>query len=484
MVGPVYRGGMSPDFVQRAEHIVDAMMESEPLLAQEVGDHRFDGELEDLSSSGVAARVSMLLDASNALADVDVDALTRDEHVDWETLSNAVAQRLFMLTEVKEHEWDVLRHSPAPLLEPLLNQSDQPAEERLTSLLSRLEALPETIANSRRTLTRVPKLHAVLGAAQFRATSELVRSQTSKLAQEVPGLMAKAGPLADSAADAMTEFASWLETIEPEHSPRLGRKLWEGKLWLTLDTQVSAKEILDKTSRWIAELSAQLAEVAAQYLSENGETADGDVIEAAFALASTARADSDTMLDTVRSIVEETTRFVTDNNLVSLIDRPLRVTQMPQNQQGIMAAYCEPPGVFAPAALPSYFHIATPPPTWDSSERDAFYGENNAHMLRSITAHEVVPGHHLQAAHARRYRGSTRVRAACASGTFIEGWAVYVEELMATHGYGGTAFALQQLKRQLRMVVDAVIDQLTHCEDLSGAGAAELLQTYGRYDQR
>lgn len=480
LVGAVYREDMSQDFVERAEHIIDALMESEPLLAQEVGDHRFDDKIEDLSADGVAARVSMLTDASNALADVDTDALSRDEYVDWEALSNAVAQRLFMLTEVKEHEWDVLRHSPAPFIEPLLHHPHISAEERLSSLLGRLEAIPDAAAASKQTLTRVPKLHAVLGAAQYRSTSDLVRTEVAALAREVPGIEAKAAPIIEAAADAMTDFAGWLDRTEAGHSPRLGRKLWEGKLWLTLDTHMSATDILDKTSRWIAELTTRLTEVAKQYLAENNKTADGDVIDAAFALAAQMRASDDTIVDMARSLVDEATLFTTDNNLVSLIDRPLRVTRMPRNMQGITAAYYEQPGAFELDSPPGQFHVSTAPGTWGPAQTDSFYRENNAHMLRCLAVHEVTPGHHLQAAHARQYRGATRTRAVCGSGTFVEGWAVYVEELLATKGFGGTAYALHQWKRQLRMVVDAAVDQLAHCEDLSGADAADLFQTHGR----
>ena len=52
-------------------------------------------------------------------------------------------------------------------------------------------------------------------------------------------------------------------------------------------------------------------------------------------------------------------------------------------------------------------------------------------MIRNLTVHEAMPGHFLQLAHSRRFRGSTRVRALGRSGPFVEGWAVYAEEVMA-----------------------------------------------------
>jgi uncharacterized protein (DUF885 family) len=71
------------------------------------------------------------------------------------------------------------------------------------------------------------------------------------------------------------------------------------------------------------------------------------------------------------------------------------------------------------------------------------------------------------------------VRAVFRSGTFIEGWAVYAEELMADHGFGGLPVKLQQLKMQLRMTLNAILDQATHCDDISERDAKALLADRG-----
>ena len=73
----------------------------------------------------------------------------------------------------------------------------------------------------------------------------------------------------------------------------------------------------------------------------------------------------------------------------------------------------------------------------------------------------------------------TRVRALTESGVFIEGWAVYTEELMAGLGFGGLPVRLQQLKMQLRMTINALLDQLVHCEDLPEAEALALMTGRG-----
>jgi uncharacterized protein (DUF885 family) len=97
-----------------------------------------------------------------------------------------------------------------------------------------------------------------------------------------------------------------------------------------------------------------------------------------------------------------------------------------------------------------------------------------------------MPGHALQLMHANRHRGTGRVRAVLRSGSFIEGWAVYAEELMADRGYrsevserAAAALRMQQLKMQLRTTINAILDIRFHCDDLDEAEALDLMTGAG-----
>jgi uncharacterized protein (DUF885 family) len=100
-------------------------------------------------------------------------------------------------------------------------------------------------------------------------------------------------------------------------------------------------------------------------------------------------------------------------------------------------------------------------------------------MVRNLTVHEAMPGHFLQLAHSRRYAGSTRVRSVARSGPFIEGWAVYAEQVMAEHGFGGLPIRLQQLKMQLRMTINTILDQAVHCDGMTEGEAMALMTQRG-----
>jgi uncharacterized protein (DUF885 family) len=133
--------------------------------------------------------------------------------------------------------------------------------------------------------------------------------------------------------------------------------------------------------------------------------------------------------------------------------------------------------------------VAPAPADWPADRVASFYREYNDHMLRDLTVHEAMPGHVLQLAHARRYRGSTPVRAALWSGPFVEGWAVYAEELVADaceaaapDDLGTLALRAQQLKMRLRSTINAVLDVRVHARGMTQEQAMALMTQRGHQE--
>ncbi|MEE8094419.1 MAG: DUF885 family protein, partial [Gammaproteobacteria bacterium] len=92
--------------------------------------------------------------------------------------------------------------------------------------------------------------------------------------------------------------------------------------------------------------------------------------------------------------------------------------------------------------------------------------------------------HYLQLAHSNLY--PSVLRAVLSSGTFIEGWAVYAERTMVDEGYldGDPLMRLINLKWYLRTVVNAIIDQAIHVEDMTRDEAMALMIEGGFQEER
>ncbi len=129
--------------------------------------------------------------------------------------------------------------------------------------------------------------------------------------------------------------------------------------------------------------------------------------------------------------------------------------------------------------------VAPPPDDWPEERRRSFHREYSVPMLREFMAHEALPGHALQLAHAAgRTGGGTRIRLALRSGPFVEGWALHAETLLAEEGWGlpereEREVRLMNLKMRLRAAVNAVLDVRVHAHGMTEGEAMRLLVERG-----
>jgi hypothetical protein len=472
---------MAQQFAPLAERIIEAVLEASPALASYAGDHRFDDLLPDLSADGVARDVAMLREAADALSQVDIEALDTEDAVDHAALMSLVERAHFELTGVREHEWNPLEHNPGALLYALISRPFAPAEQRLQSLAGRLSAIPDALATARSVLGDCPRIHVETAVGQFAGTAMLVRDEVSGLLAQAPELAGTVAPAQQRAAAALDEFVGWLrqrrgDAADDGRDPRLGRRMWEARLWHTLDTELSATQVMAKAEANLNRVTDELRVASARLVG--GPPTDETVRTALDRLAEE-HPDDTSIVDLAKVILDEATTFVRDNDLVTLIDDPCTIMEMPEFARGVAVAYCDPPGPLETADVPTFYCISPTPADWPAQRVESFYREYNNHMMRNLTVHEAMPGHFLQLAHARRFRGTTRARALGFSGPFVEGWAVYTEEVMVEHGFGGLPVRLQQLKTQLRMTINAILDQLVHCEGLSEVDAMALMTHRG-----
>jgi uncharacterized protein (DUF885 family) len=146
--------------------------------------------------------------------------------------------------------------------------------------------------------------------------------------------------------------------------------------------------------------------------------------------------DDNTIVGYAQKIVREATDFTKQHDLVTVPDKPLDVIVMPEFKRGQGIAYCDSPGPLEQNGK-TFFAVEPTPKDWSPQRKESFFKEYNNYMIRDLTVHEAMPGHYLQLAHSNEFRAPTLVRAIFQSGTFIEGWAVYCEQMMAEQSYGG-----------------------------------------------
>jgi hypothetical protein len=194
--------------------------------------------------------------------------------------------------------------------------------------------------------------------------------------------------------------------------------------------------------------------------------------------------DDASILEFCRDALAAQTAFVIENRLITVYDDPVELIVMPEIDRGVAVAYCDSPGPLEPVPQPTFIAVSPAPADWTPQRVASFYREYNRHMVHNLMVHEAMPGHYLQLQHSRRFKGSdTALRAALRSGSFTEGWAVYAEQVMAEHGYPGEgdprAVRMQQLKMQLRTIINAILDARIHAHGMTETEAMALMTGRG-----
>jgi uncharacterized protein (DUF885 family) len=140
------------------------------------------------------------------------------------------------------------------------------------------------------------------------------------------------------------------------------------------------------------------------------------------------------------------------------------------------------------------------PPPLDGSRPGTFFanlravGDTPKYGMRTLAYHEAVPGHHLQIAIARELEGLPIFRSVVPFTAYIEGWALYAEQLAWEAGFAKNPLdnlgRLQaEMFRSVRLVVDTgmhakrwtreeAIDYMTANTGMSEAGAVTEIERY------
>jgi uncharacterized protein (DUF885 family) len=486
-------------FRRLAEDYLDDLARRHPDIATELGDHRFDDQLPDHRAAALDDERRALDEFAARLTAIDHAGLDKELRVDAAVLGNDVARRLFELEELREHTWNPLVANPGQAIYMLLARDYAPLPDRLQSLAGRLAAVPDSLSAARATLGRMPKVHLETAIGQFGGAIGLVTEEVNAALRQAAnsgavisgsGAAATAAVIAEvekarpAALAALAEHRDWLSArLAGDDTaaggagfadPRLGRDMFARKLSLTLSAASDADAILARAEDDLERLTDEIAEVAA---------ALGGTPREVLGRLGAAAPDEATILAFCADALAAQTAFVREHDLVTLYDDPVEVIDMPEINRGIAVAYCDPPGPLEPVPGATFIAVSPTPKDWSAERVASFYREYNRHMVHNLMVHEAMPGHYLQLQHSRRFTGATRLRAALWSGPFVEGWAVYAEELMARHEYPGegdpAAVRMQQLKMQLRMVINAILDARVHARGMTEAEAMTLMTARG-----
>jgi len=123
-----------------------------------------------------------------------------------------------------------------------------------------------------------------------------------------------------------------------------------------------------------------------------------------------------------------------------------------------------PPASFGPPTRGT-FNVPFTPDGASAEEQEARLRSNSFFEIPGVTAHEAYPGHHL---HFAASQGTNALRQVLHSTYMVEGWGLYVENMMGEQGYyESPAVRLGQLSMRLFRAGRIVVDTSLHMGEMS-----------------
>jgi uncharacterized protein (DUF885 family) len=479
-------------FAELAADFIDDLPTFSPVRATSIGDHRFDDRLDHVDEAARARNSKLYLRYRAALDDIEWEDLSQANKIDAELLRNEIDSSLWTQEVLQEWAWNPLLYVDlaGSALYGLMARDFAPVGERLRDATARLEEFPRFLQQAREALepARVPKIHAETAVQQNRGISSIIDTMLlphlGELAETDASRMEAA---VATAKQALAEHQAWLETeLLPQAAGdfRIGARLFDTKLAFTLNSPLTRREIRSRAEGEYVVVRNKMFDISreiyadlhpyATFPDEPEEAFKQVIIRAALQQAYLHVAEPDAIVETATRYLEQATKFVRAQDLVTVPDDPIDIIVMPEYQRGVSVAYLDPPGPLDKGQK-SFYAVAPLPEDWTAEQINSFLREYNLYSIQNLTLHEAMPGHYLQLALSNRYPSA--LRAILWSGPFVEGWGVYAERIMIGAGYldRDPLMRLINLKWYLRTVTNAIIDQAIHVDGMSRDEAMRLM---------
>ena len=460
-----------------------------PSSATRLGDHRFDDQLDDVSA---AAREKWLAQTKSSLAElprqVDYQKLSRMGRIEYDILAHSLRRSQWLTENFEPFVTDPRSYGTlisGPVF-ALLTRSSLPHETNVANAIARIRQVPAVIAAARTSLRNPPRLFVETAIQQLHGDLNFYQTEIFKLAGECSRL-AELKEVSTAVVPVLKDYQAFLERdLLPRANGewRIGPEKFARKFEMETDAGITEAQNYADALAEFDRVRGEMYIIARQawggyfpgvVLPPDDPAGRHLTIDRVLQRIGKDHGEPANLVADARATVADIKRFIQQADILNLPDPDrCEIIEMPEFQRGESIAYMASPPPLDPTAT-GHYAISPPPASWDADRIDSFLEEYNRHMLRILTIHEAYPGHYVQMEYANR--NPSLIRKVLGSGVYIEGWAVYTEQMMLDQGFGGgdLALRLSQLKFYLRAVTNKLLDHRMHCEDMTDDQALDLL---------
>jgi uncharacterized protein (DUF885 family) len=471
---------MMSDFKALAEDILESLWKSSPFAATFAGIHGYDHELDNIDRDYLMSVNTERKEFLRKIQALEEKALSHEERIDWQLLKNFLQSNTRDFEEMRHWQTNAADYANVCVdaLHILFLREFAPIEERAAAILSRMKQIPRFLRDSKRNLQDAPRIFTKLAIEINEGGRDFLETITGELSTMVPGLASDLDRAYKAAAVAMQEYGDFLKNeLLPESTGEfaIGSDHFNFKL--------RTDHMLPYTTEQLLEYGYEIKRATEEHLSKTARQIDRD--KTWFEIVEDIKKKhprSSELLATYKKEMERARQFVHEKDLVTIPEsEELQVIPTPQFYRPILpyAAYMNP----APfeTQQKGFFFVTPVTESISSQEQEQTLRGHSIYGIPITALHEGYPGHHLQLVHANKLQN--KLRRILSTNVFIEGWALYCEEMMFEAGfYSDPRSRLLQLKGQLWRACRVIIDVGLHTKKMGYDQAVDLLITEAKLE--
>ena len=477
----------SLNFQQFSQQFIDDLWVESPTWALYSGFHKYDGVLKVPNEQSRQASLNFVNKQSALLAGFDKASLPAGLVTDYRLIENLIGEMRWNIETFKSWQWNPSSYNVSGGFAQIINEDFAPLDERLISVLSRMENVPAYYAAARENINNPTLEHTQLAIMQNEGAFSVFNNDL--LDKVIASNLSNAQKAQfvtrfNKVTIAVKEHIDWLKTLETKLSQqgarsfRIGEELYEQKFAFDIQAGMSGKALYKKAladkSRVQAEMSKITEKLWPSYFDTDMPTDSKVAIKQLIDKLSAKHVKRDDFVDEVRAQIPELIAFVNEKQLVTLDpNKPLVVRETPAYMRGYAGASISAPGPYEKSGN-TYYNV-TPLDGMSEESAESYLREYNHWILQVLNIHEAIPGHYTQLVYSNE--SPSLIKSLFGNGAMVEGWAVYTERMMLEEGYGNfePEMWLMYYKWNLRVICNTILDYSIQVNGMTEDQALDLM---------
>lgn len=465
-------------FAALSKEIVDDFLKRHPSSATDFGLHTYDGELEDVTQTGIQSTVQAIKVFQNKLAAIDTAKLSPANKLDHEMLVHTQDGGVLMYDVIKRWATDPDFYSSSVTTGAyvIMRRPYAPATDRLKSLIARERKMPALLLTARENLSNPPRIYTEIALDQIDGNINFFKTDLVAAFPEVTDttVLAEFRRVNDSVMVALAEYKQWMQKeLLPKSNGNFayGAETYAKALMASdmIDTPID--ELLK-----MAEANLQRNEMAFQAAAKLiDSTKTASQVLASLEVDHPA---PDKLLQATQATLDSLRQFLVDKHIITIpVDAPsARVFETPPFMRATTSASMETPGPLETVKMDARYNMTLPDPRTSKAEQEEFMHQWYYPMMSNVSVHEVYPGHYTQFLHAKEFPAITR--SLFSSSANAEGWAHYAEQMMLDEGFQNNdpKYRLAQMQDALLRNVRFIVGIKMHTQGMTVEQAAKMFQ--------